>query len=199
MIETTKDKLLTAGAALFLKKGYAKTTVGDIESAAGLTPRAGGFYRHFKSKEALLIEIVRRRVETPEKLGLNAVLPLGDTRAELLYIARAYERLNQSDDGLTHLIRAEAPRIAALQVMITDANETLLQALSDWIESKRALDGKARTEITHAVMMVFGPWLFFLLRREEIKSINIKRPEAFLLNWAAFWGKRLDRKNGLEG
>jgi AcrR family transcriptional regulator len=39
---------------LFAERGYAATTVAEIERAAGLTPRASGMYRHFASKQAVL-------------------------------------------------------------------------------------------------------------------------------------------------
>jgi AcrR family transcriptional regulator len=39
---------------LFAERGFAATTVGDIEAAAGLQPRRGALYKHFASKEAVL-------------------------------------------------------------------------------------------------------------------------------------------------
>jgi AcrR family transcriptional regulator len=54
----------------------------------GLVPRAGAFYRHFDSKEALLVEIARAYVsETPEEFGLERLADFGDTRSELVAIA----------------------------------------------------------------------------------------------------------------
>lgn len=38
----------------FGDKGYAATTMSEIEAAAGLVPRTGGTYRHFSSKQAIL-------------------------------------------------------------------------------------------------------------------------------------------------
>ncbi|MEM7137864.1 MAG: TetR/AcrR family transcriptional regulator [Myxococcota bacterium] len=42
------------------KIGYADATVADIERDAGLSPGAGGLYRHFNSKEELLAAAVRK-------------------------------------------------------------------------------------------------------------------------------------------
>lgn len=39
---------------LFAERGFADTSINDIERAAGLSVGSGGTYRHFKSKEAML-------------------------------------------------------------------------------------------------------------------------------------------------
>jgi AcrR family transcriptional regulator len=39
---------------LFGEKGYAATSVAQIEAAAGLSPGSGSLYKHFRSKEELL-------------------------------------------------------------------------------------------------------------------------------------------------
>lgn len=85
---TTRESLLTAGLQLFGEKGFDGVSVKDLESAAGLTPGRGSFYRHFESKEALLADIVHREVEKLRQLrelqqrGISG--SLGDRRAELI-------------------------------------------------------------------------------------------------------------------
>lgn len=54
----TQQKVLRAAVALFLEKGYARTTTGDIARAAGIGQSS--FFHVFPSKEALLLELVRR-------------------------------------------------------------------------------------------------------------------------------------------
>ena len=54
----TQQKVLRAAVALFLEKGYAKTTTAEIAAAAGI--RQSSFFHVFPSKEALLLELVRR-------------------------------------------------------------------------------------------------------------------------------------------
>jgi AcrR family transcriptional regulator len=55
----TRQRLLEAGMRLFAERGFRATTVGDIEAAAGLQPRRGALYKHFRSKQALLEAAVR--------------------------------------------------------------------------------------------------------------------------------------------
>jgi AcrR family transcriptional regulator len=50
--------VLAAALRCFAARGFAGTTIVDIESEAGLSPGAGGTYRHFRSKRAILEAVV---------------------------------------------------------------------------------------------------------------------------------------------
>lgn len=56
----TRDRLIKEAMRLFARRGYDRTTVADIERAAGLSPGSGAMYRHFESKEELLLWGVRK-------------------------------------------------------------------------------------------------------------------------------------------
>jgi AcrR family transcriptional regulator len=60
MTTPTRDRLVAAATELFAEQGYRATSVGSIEEAAGLSPRAGGFYRHFASKRAILDVVIEQ-------------------------------------------------------------------------------------------------------------------------------------------
>jgi TetR/AcrR family transcriptional regulator, transcriptional repressor for nem operon len=50
----TRERIVSTASKMFLEKGLEAVGMRDIMSAAGLTP--GGFYRHFESKEQLIVE-----------------------------------------------------------------------------------------------------------------------------------------------
>ena len=54
----TQQKVLRAAVALFLEKGYTRTTTGEIAKTAGIGQSS--FFHVFPSKEALLLELVQR-------------------------------------------------------------------------------------------------------------------------------------------
>ncbi|GGU08217.1 helix-turn-helix domain-containing protein [Actinomadura sp. NPDC023710] len=54
---------MTESLRLFADRGYAATSVAEIEAAAGLSPGAGGLYRHFRSKEEVLSSAIREHIE----------------------------------------------------------------------------------------------------------------------------------------
>jgi AcrR family transcriptional regulator len=54
MASSTRERIIDVALRLFAEKGYSATAVAEIEAAAGLSPGAGGLYRHFRSKEEVL-------------------------------------------------------------------------------------------------------------------------------------------------
>jgi TetR/AcrR family transcriptional repressor of nem operon len=56
--ELTHERIVEAAARTLRSKGYAGVGVADVMQQAGLTH--GGFYAHFKSREALLAEAMER-------------------------------------------------------------------------------------------------------------------------------------------
>lgn len=63
MTPPTRDRIVTESLRLFADRGYAATSVAEIEAAAGLSPGAGGLYRHFRSKEEVLASAIREHIE----------------------------------------------------------------------------------------------------------------------------------------
>ena len=59
MTSSTRERIIEEALRLFAEKGYSATAVSEIEAAAGLSPGAGGLYRHFRSKEEVLAAAVR--------------------------------------------------------------------------------------------------------------------------------------------
>jgi AcrR family transcriptional regulator len=80
---------MDAALKLFAEHGYKATTVGAIEQAAGLAPRSGALYQHFKGKQPLLETMVDRELAEMDELAhAIGMFPLGDLRAELTMLAR---------------------------------------------------------------------------------------------------------------
>ncbi|MGW0825305.1 TetR/AcrR family transcriptional regulator [Streptomyces sp. NPDC002845] len=59
----TRTRILDGAWDLFLREGFAGTTVTQIEASAGLSAGSGSFYRHFRSKEEVLQAVVDREVD----------------------------------------------------------------------------------------------------------------------------------------
>ena len=70
-----RDRIISAARACFAAKGYARTTVADIESAAGYQPRTGGLYRHFTSKEAMLAAVIDAELAANEAAVIDVPSP----------------------------------------------------------------------------------------------------------------------------
>jgi AcrR family transcriptional regulator len=100
---STRERLLRSAIRLFAENGFAGTTVGDIERDAGLTPRGGGFYRHFESKEDVLTAAVDAQIsQSDETQAALSLLPFSDLRSELTIVCRW---LLGAIDGQRHLLQ----------------------------------------------------------------------------------------------
>lgn len=62
--ENGRDRITDAAAELFLRNGYAQTSLRDIAAAVGI--KAGSIYYHFDSKESLLADILARGITVME-------------------------------------------------------------------------------------------------------------------------------------
>ncbi|GAA2083189.1 TetR/AcrR family transcriptional regulator [Actinomadura alba] len=70
MTRSTRERIVAEALRLFADRGYAATSVAEIEAASGLSPGAGGLYRHFRSKEEVLAAAIREHItRTREQLS----------------------------------------------------------------------------------------------------------------------------------
>jgi AcrR family transcriptional regulator len=56
----TRERLLDAAIRLFAHRGYAQTSIADIQRECGLSAGSGALYKHFSSKRELLEAATRR-------------------------------------------------------------------------------------------------------------------------------------------
>ncbi len=73
MQRSTRERIVSEALRLFAERGYAATSVAEIEAASGLSPGAGGLYRHFRSKEEVLTAAVREHITRTAKQITMAV------------------------------------------------------------------------------------------------------------------------------
>jgi AcrR family transcriptional regulator len=106
--------VLDAAMALFAERGYTRTTVGDIEREAGLSPRSGAMYQHFDSKQHVLHEALERQLDAVDDLqSVMDVLPLADLRLDLVLPARWSLALLDRRSELARFIRQEEDALPA--------------------------------------------------------------------------------------
>jgi AcrR family transcriptional regulator len=111
----TRERIISEAIALFAARGFRGTTVGDIEAAAGLSPRSGGLYKHFKSKEEVLEAVIERRASEIEAIRpALEMLPLGDLRAELTLVGRwAFAEL-KAEQELMRIVQKDGDQFPEL-------------------------------------------------------------------------------------
>ncbi len=120
--ETTRARILEAALELFAERGFRGTSVGEIEAAAGLSPRSGGLYKHFPSKEALLEAAFGERIAAIDEFNRRLeVAPLGDLRAELTLTARWGLAELRRERELVRVVMKDGDRMPALAARFHEA------------------------------------------------------------------------------
>jgi AcrR family transcriptional regulator len=164
------ERILVAAMGLFAQKGYEKTSVGEIQEAAGLTFGSGALYKHFPSKEAVLAEGVERFVESARSqrrlLSDLGDLEIGDA---LQLIATAAMRSFANDRDLLRIAWRDLEPFPELQERVrTERIRTTFDEFSSWLASE-ADRGRIRSDDSLGVAAValsslaFFQLLHFLL------------------------------------
>jgi AcrR family transcriptional regulator len=108
------QRVLDAAMRLFSERGYAQTTIADIEAAAGLTVGAGGIYRHFRSKRDLLEAGVRAVIEADETMQRVAEVPDLPLRDQLTLYVRVGLVMIRSQRDLIRLLYRDLDEVPEL-------------------------------------------------------------------------------------
>ncbi len=155
----TRDRILAAALHCFARRGFAGTSLADIEVEAGLSPGAGSTYRHFPSKLAMLeaaVEealaladaLVAERPQTLEEAGRLSLRSMDEIQDLTRIVLRD---LNQFPELLTPVldrllegpIRTVAGHMAAAAPGIDgEAMATLLIGSLVNVKAIEALGGK---------------------------------------------------------
>jgi AcrR family transcriptional regulator len=189
----TRERIKASALPLFAEQGFAGVSIAAIETAAGLAPRAGAFYRHFPSKEALFEELARERVtETPDEFDFDGLKAFGDTRAELVALARQFEKVAERQKPYLRLIE-ETRLMEAGRSFEREANDAMLRALMEWVATKPAASGLDGGRLAALTLNVFGSWLYFLTKQQHGVDLPILERERVLEEWVTRWSDLLER------
>lgn len=136
MTRSTRDRIVGESLRLFAERGYAATSVAEIEAAAGLSPGAGGLYRHFRSKYEVLATAVaehaaRTRTHITDTLA-EASSPGTSAPLEerLAHICRAGLAKVHEEGRLTRIFFRDLSQFPELVALV---REGLLQPMFDAI------------------------------------------------------------------
>ncbi|BDZ44774.1 TetR/AcrR family transcriptional regulator [Naasia aerilata] len=138
--DAPRERILAAASDLFGRQGYSPTTIAQIEQAAGLSPGAGGLYRHFGSKRDLLEQVLTRQLDEGPDLGafLSSAGDSGSYRDQLLAVARAALRRLEHERDLNRLLVRDLSAAPELLALVRDRElRTVHRGLTRWLEQHR--------------------------------------------------------------
>ena len=187
----TRDRLLEAALGIFAKQGYVGTTVSELERAVGLTPGSGALYRHFDSKEALLLEAVRAYRERMREL-CDAVRDKGAA-------PNAHTELTRILDALAMFLTQERPIVEVAGA--TDLPAAVRKAIAQtWDEGYRLVaDAFGRYGFEHdeaeaASIVCLGSLSHYVLQELTMGAPPGGVPGGrFVVWWLDHWTYALER------
>jgi TetR/AcrR family transcriptional repressor of nem operon len=161
-LHITKRRLLDAGLATFLERGYNATGIQDLLVATSV-PK-GSFYHHFASKEDFALQVVDRYVAEVQGL-LEQSLAEAD-RAPLERVRLFFDRLlafYASQGYLGSLLGLLGQELAvastAFRRRIEEAFDGIARRLTDVLEEARARgDLPPDSDPTHTATFMMNAW-----------------------------------------
>ncbi|MEV7965500.1 helix-turn-helix domain-containing protein [Sphaerisporangium sp. NPDC088356] len=136
MTRPTRERIIDESLRLFAERGYSATSVAEIEAASGLSPGAGGLYRHFKSKYEVLAAAMnehaaRTRSQIADALAeVNAIGTSISIEERLAHLCRAGLAKAREESELTRVFFRDLSQFPEL---VATVREGLLQPMFDSI------------------------------------------------------------------
>ena len=131
------SKIISAAARLFREKGIDDTSVAEVMGAAGLTH--GGFYRHFKTKDDLVIAAIDKACKDLERRLEKAIAQQGAQQAIKEFVLRYLSEQHVISPGTGCPIAALSSEIdrksKALQKAISHGTERLVSLLEQGVNA----------------------------------------------------------------
>jgi AcrR family transcriptional regulator len=148
------DRILREAMRLFAERGYERTSIADIQAAAGLAPGSGALYKHFPSKEAVLAAGMEDFVAGAERAReLIRTVP-GPAEDALEVLGRAAMQMLTDDRDVLRIVWRELEQFPALRDEIRERRmQGTYAAIADWLR-ERAARGELRVEDPEATAAV---------------------------------------------
>jgi AcrR family transcriptional regulator len=134
-----RERLVNQATRLFAQRGYAATSVADIQLACGLTGGSGALYKHFPSKRALLDAVVRRHLDRLMQGAQDVTEGApSDPRVYLRLVGDSVLDAIERDRDLLRIIFRDLDSFPELLEEIWEGVlENLYRRLTDWVEGER--------------------------------------------------------------
>ena len=175
--QAMREKILNTATQLFIQKGSEKTSMQDIAQTAGFSK--GAIFHHFKSKDEIVLAVIRSRQELMEeemKQWLKATENLtGREQLQTILKSNLESQTARATDGIVGEYEKDAGFILT---MMRDNLRIGAPLVSDIIKKGMA-DGSLRTQYPDQAAEVFLLLVNFWMHGTIFESDPEKLPERF--------------------
>ena len=172
-----REKILNTATQLFIQKGSEKTSMQDIAQTAGISK--GAIYHHFKSKDEIVLAVIRSRQELMEeemkqwfKVTENLT---GREQLQAILKSNLESQTARAIDGIVDEYEQDAGFILT---MMRDNLRIGAPLVSDIIKKGMA-DGSIQTQYPDQTAEVFLLLVNFWMNETVFESDPEKLPERF--------------------
>jgi AcrR family transcriptional regulator len=190
-------RITEAARRCFAARGFAATTVADIEREAGFQPRTGGVYRHIGSKQAMLEAVIAAElaanaeaiVETPDPP------PGADLRDVLTDVARrGLDQLDRQAELMRILFR-DLDRFPDLLAQVrTHLTDATYRDLADRFDAAQAAGLLPPMDVEAVTVIAIGAVVDFKVKQHLLGFVPLDLPEDRLVAaWVDLLATYLER------
>lgn len=185
---SARDRYVTEAARLFATRGYAATSVADIQRASGVAAGSGALYKHFRSKRDLLGAVIEVHVATMRETSASFVDSLPDDLAEALTATAhaVWAAMGRDQQVLRVLLRDLDDHPDLLDRIWDGVRRDVYGEFARWLRTRQAQGQVAADDpdATAAVLLAsltYYPILDTLIARRP----GDVEPDRFLQTWVA--------------
>lgn len=183
----TAERIVREAMRLFADKGYERTSIADIQKAAGLHPGSGALYKHFPSKEAVLQAGLDQFVESAgQARALIAETP-GPAPDVLMRLGGAALAMLENDRDLLRIVWRELDAFPAMRDMARDERMQLtFAAVAEWLRRKQELGEVHVDDPDAAAVVILGSVTMFRMFEIQLGARPLEvSDDRFLRAWHA--------------
>jgi AcrR family transcriptional regulator len=161
----TVDRILASAAVVFHEAGYASATTNDIAVEAGMS--IGSLYQYFPNKDAILVALTRRHIDSATAGLVNlvsALSPEGGIGETLRTVVDFLVEQHALDD-LHLLVMHQAPRTHEISVALDGARMRLVGMTAHFLASQLS-DDRERLLVARMVVATIDAGAHDVILRE---------------------------------
>jgi AcrR family transcriptional regulator len=148
------DRILREAMRLFAERGYERTSIADIQAAAGLAPGSGALYKHFPSKEAVLAAGMDDFMAVGERARELSRTGPGPADQALGVLGRAAMQMLHDDRDVLRIVYRELEQFPALRDQVREQRmQSTYATIAEWLR-ERAARGELQVEDPEATAAV---------------------------------------------
>ncbi|WP_157249119.1 TetR/AcrR family transcriptional regulator [Nonomuraea typhae] len=186
---STRERIIDESLRLFAERGYSATSVAEIEAASGLSPGAGGLYRHFKSKYEVLAAAInehanRTKAQVAESLAELDDMESADLEVRLSHVCRAGLAKVREESELTRVFFRDLSQFPELVAVVREGLlQPMFDAITTWFTGQPEYQN-AKVDWPAIAAVLGGSVVHFRLFQETVgESPGHVDKEQFVAAW----------------